>query len=333
MNKKHITLNERLQISLLLKKGYSIRDTASALGREHSSISREASRNGGKAGYDPYLANAKARNRRKLSKYQGMKIEEDDDLKWYVVERLEAGWTPEEISGRIKTHDTHITYVSSKGIYRWLYSVKGQLYCFLLPKKRFRPRRRRKKTTKRQMIPNRIGIEMRPDYINERKRFGHFEADTAVSGKRTRSKTALSVICERKALYTRLKKIPSLKPENHNRAIKKMSLDLNIHSITWDNGLENRNHEELATSLDIKNYFCRPYHSWEKGTVENTIGRIRRFLPKGCDISEFSDTDLQKIEDWLNHTPRKCLNYNTPYEVMKLNSQFISKIPSGAIEG
>lgn len=96
-----------------------------------------------------------------------------------------------------------------------------------------------------------------------------------------------------------------------------MSKGLKISTFTWDNGIENRNHEELITVLNIQNYFCNAYHSWEKGTVENTIGRIRRFIPKGADISVYSDEYIQKIEDWLNHMPRKCLKYKTPYEIME----------------
>lgn len=86
-------------------------------------------------------------------------------------------------------------------------------------------------------------------------------------------------------------------------------------------------------ALQIKTYFCRPYHSWEKGTIENTNGRIRRFIPKGADLSTYSDTEIQIIEDWLNHTPRKCLNYETPYEIMQKNLRFISTHPSGAFQG
>mgnify|MGYP001589723437 CR=1 FL=1 len=114
-----------------------------------------------------------------------------------------------------------------------------------------------------------------------------------------------------------------------------MTKDLKISTLTYDNGIENRNHEELALALDIKTYFCNPYSSWEKGSIENTNGRIRRFIPKGADLNNYSNKQIQKIEDWLNHTPRKCLHYRTPYEIMLKNNRFIStsKITTGAFEG
>jgi len=120
------------------------------------------------------------------------------------------------------------------------------------------------------------------------------------------------------------------------RALKKMAKDLEKKTITYDNGIENRDHETLAIALKIKTYFCNPYHSWEKGGVENTIGRIRRYIPKGSNLADFSDRDIAKIEHWLNHTPRKCLDWNTPHEIMVANRMFLSSTSpnlSGALEG
>ena len=91
-----------------------------------------------------------------------------------------------------------------------------------------------------------------------------------------------------------------------------------------ENGIENKNHEELALALSVRTFFCNPYASYEKDTVENTIGRVRRFIPKGADLSQYTNQEIQKIENWLNHTPRKCLNYRTPYEIMQKNLRFIS---------
>jgi transposase, IS30 family len=331
----HITDSDRSEISILLRKGHSRREIAKALGKSHSSIVREILRNSAKGWYDPLAAKVKARTRRRQSKYQGMKVEDCREVQEYVIEHLKLHQTPEEIAGRIKNVDTHIPYVSYEAIYKWLYSPYGQKYCYLLPSQRFKPRKRREKKTERSLIPNRVGIEERPEAANDRSKFGHFEADTVVSGKRTGSKAALDVLVERKSRYSRLRKLPNLKPKTNNRALQKMAKDLKMSTLTYDNGIENRDHEELATALRIKTYFCRPYHSWEKGTVENTNGRIRRFIPKGADLNNYSDAEIQKVEDWLNHTPRKCLNYRTPYEIMLLNDRFIStsKIPTGAFEG
>lgn len=137
-----------------------------------------------------------------------------------------------------------------------------------------------------------------------------------VSGKRHGSKAALSVLIDRKARFVRLSKISNLRPFVHNLALKKMAKNMKVKTITYDNGIENRGHRELARELSIRTYFCKPFHSWKKGSVENAIGRIRRFIPKGSDIAVYSDKDIAKIEHWLNHTPRKCLNYQTPYEIM-----------------
>lgn len=332
MAHKHIQEDERLQIKILKDKGYSNRDIAKALGRDHSSIGRELNRNKAKGRYDPKVAKAKARNRRKCSKYQGMKVEDHRDLREYIIKYLKLFWTPEEISGRLKTTDIHLPYISNKGIYKWLYSAWGQRYCHLLPKKRFRSKKRKGKKTKRVMIPNRIDIDLRPKEANERTEFGHAEADTMVSGKRHKSTVALSVLEDRKARYTRLKKIKSLRPKQMNKALLAMAQDLRLKTLTYDNGIENKNHEEVASALSIQTYFCKPYHSWEKGSVENTIGRIRRFIPKGANLADYSEKDIAKIEHWLNHTPRKCLNFKTPYEIMfPVLSQ--SETSSGAFQG
>jgi IS30 family transposase len=328
---QHLTSPERLEISILLGKGYSLREIAKVLGRSHSSLSREISRNKVEGCYFPKKANHKAYVRRKYSKYQGMKLEDREELKRYVITHLELHWTPEEISGRLKYEE--LGYISAKGIYRWLYSSYGQAYCYFLPKQRFKPKRWRGKKTERSLIPDRVDISERPSGANDRSEFGHFETDTVVSGKRTGSKAALDVLVERKARYSRLRKIPNLKPKTNNKALKKMAKDLKMETLTYDNGIENREHKALAGDLRIKTYFCRPYHSWEKGTIENTNGRIRRFIPKGADLNNYSDAEVQKIEDWLNHTPRKCLSYQTPYEIMQKNLRFISAHPSGAFEG
>jgi len=328
MQYRHFTDSERSEISILLRRGYSHRSIAEALGRSQPSISREIRRNSAKDRYDPRSAKVKARVRRTHSKYQGMKVRERSDLEQYIIAGLKDHKTPEEISGRIKEIDTHISYISAKGIYKWLYSAFGQQYCQLLPKKRYRPKKRRRKKTKRVMIPNRIGIEKRHEGANNRSRYGHFETDTMVSGKKTGSKAALTVIHDRKARYTRLRKIPNLKPSVNAEAITKMSKDLRRLSITHDNGIENRNHKDVAVSLSVKTFFCNPYSSWEKGSVENTIGRIRRFIPKGADLNDYSDEEIQRIEDWLNHTPRKCLGYKTPYEIMIENLLFVSPNPA-----
>lgn len=324
MKHKHLSNTERSEIRILMNKGYSHREIAGVLGRSQSSISREIQRNSTLKGYEPQTAKTKARNRRKRSKYQGMKVEQRPELKLYLVSKLEQQWTPEQIAGRLKQVDTHLPYISAKGIYKWLYSSWGQRYCPLLPKRRYTPKKKRGNKSKREMIPNRIGIENRPPGATNRSRYGHYEEDTMVSGRNTSSTAAVAVLSERKALYTKLRKMKDMRPQTHNEAQRKMSQKLKIQTITYDNGIENKHHQRIAQELSVKTFFCHPYSSWEKGTVENTIGRIRRFIPKGADISTYTDQQIQQIEDWLNHTPRKCLNFLTPYEIMTKNLRFIS---------
>jgi IS30 family transposase len=331
----HFTSAERSEISILSKKQYPHRDIAEELGCSQSSISREIRRNSVHGIYDARKAKTKARIRRAYSKYQGMKVRERPDLQKFIVRKLKAGWTPDEIAGRLKTTRKNLPYISAKGIYKWLYSVYGQKYCAFLCSQQCKPRTRRPKA-ERSMIPNRRGIEERPEKANNRTEYGHAEVDTAVSGKRHDSKHALAVLHERKSRYVRLRRIPNMKPVSMTRALKKMAKNLTLSTLTYDNGIENRDHEAVASALKIITYFCNPYHSWEKGGVENTIGRIRRYIPKGANIADYSDGDIAKIEHWLNHTPRKCLNWKTPHEIMIENHLFVSSTsthPTDAFEG
>lgn len=322
----HITNTDRSEISILLKKNYSHHAIANALGFQQSTISREIQRNSVKGKYLPRSAKVKARIRRRYSKYQGMKVRERPKLQAYIIAGLKKYQTPEEISGRLKEVDTHLPYISAKGIYKWLYSVHGQQYCYLLPRKRIRPKRRKGKKVKREMIPNRIGIEKRPEEANVRLEFGHLETDTMLSGRKTGSRAALTLLHDRKARFTRLRKIPNLKPATNAAALISMGQHMHCRTITHDNGIENKHHEDVAKALSIQTFFCNPYSSWEKGSVENTIGRIRRFIPKGADLNEYSDEDIVAIEHWLNHTPRKCLGFKTPYEVLLENNHLQSSI-------
>ena len=214
-------------------------------------------------------------------------------------------------------------YAGKTAIYDYLYSPWGQHLCKYLPAKRYRPKRQKKNKIKKALIPHRIGINERPEAVNKRLEYGHFEEDTIVSGKRIKSKYALAVVYERKAKYIDARKIKSLKPALNNQAIKKMAQKMiqdNIHSFTFDNGIENTKHEELQKQLKIKTYFCDPYSSWQKGGIENCNQLIRKFIPRGSDIKNYSPQYIAYQISKRNHTPRKSLNYLTPYEVMIQNN-------------
>lgn len=312
----HIKKAERLEIDILLKKKYSHRDIAKTLGREHTAISREIKSNSVNGEYNPRKANHKAYVKRKYSKYQGMKIIHNPDLLKYIERKLRKGWSPDVIAGRLKEVDTHLLYVSAKTIYKFLYSNRGQYLCRYLASKRYDRKRRRKKAAKKNLIPNRIGIEMRPKEANNREELGHLEEDLIISGKRHHSKAALSVSVDRLSRQTRLRKMKNQKPTEHNQVLKDVwSEFIDLKTVTFDNGIENTKHEELSGAMNINIYFCNPYSSWEKGTVENINGLIRRWIPKGADIVYYSDQEIQWMEDQLNNTPRKSLGYLTPNEV------------------
>lgn len=316
----HIKKVERLEIGILLKKGYSIRAIAGTLKRSPSTISDEIKKNSVDNEYNPHKANHKAYVRRKYSKYQGMKINQNDELKKYIIEGLKNHLNPDEVSGRMRL-ESKPYYVSKNSIYRWLYSVYGQRYCYHLSSMRFRPRKRKPKA-KRTLIPNRIGIEARSDNVDYE--YNHYEADTIVSRK---SKKSLIVLYERKTKYVKIKKINNLKPNSFNNSLLEIKNGIKkIKSLTLDNGIENRYWERLG----IKNvYFCDPYSSWQKGGVENINGMIRKYIIKGSDISNYSNNFIQMVENILNNKPRKSLGYKTPYEVMVENNLLIKKTPDG----
>ena len=331
-NKKygHLTQYERDRIQAMLDGGCTQKNIADVLERDPGSISREIRRNrkrkhkNGHIYYGPYnasIAQNKKCVRRKNSKYQGKKINENDELRKYVISGLKKFWNPDEISGKMKTEKLPF-YASKTAIYEWLYSIWGQQYCCYLQSKQYDPRKRRKHPkSRRQIIPNRVGIEMRPMEITSNSVYGHCEADTIVSGKKTGSKSALVVVCQRKGQYIGLRRIQTMKP----RVFKKSILDIKktqiILSLTMDNGQENREHEQFKTPT----YFCDPYSSWQKGRVENINRMIRRFIPKGCNINDYSNEYVKMVEDVLNNKPRRSLGYKTPLEIMLENNLLIKK--------
>lgn len=328
---RHLIQADRDRLQVLRDVGITQKEIAMILGVDPGTISREISRNRRKfrkkksiknknARYEASVAHYKAYVRRKYAKYQGRTINENLDLKMYIIEKLKEHWNPDEISGRMR-RDHKPFYASKTAIYEWLRTAYGQRWCPYLYSRRSYVRRRRNKTSKKQMILNRIGIEKRPLGATNRTRYGHYEGDTMVSGKKTGSKTALAVIYERKAKYIDARKISSLAPKKFTASVNAMITETKAKSLSLDNGIENRNHETLVASA----YFCDPYSSWQKGGVENGIKMIRRFIPKGVDLNQYSDNDVRYIIDILNSKPRKSLGYAMPKEIMVENNLFKDK--------
>lgn len=323
MNKKkefeHIKKAERLEIAILLNKGYSFRSIAKVLKRSPSSISDEIRNNSVRGKYDPHKANHKAYVKRKYSKFQGMKIENDFKLREYVEDKINQDWSPEQISGRIKEVDTHLKPVSHQAIYKFIYSPYGRR---LEEKLRYKGKKKKGgKRPKVTQIEDRIFIDQRPENINNRQEYGNWEGDLIVSGKTGNG--VLLVLHERKSRYVLIRKILSRKTSIINQVIYQLTGGLvEFKSLTLDNDISFSKHQQLSEKINAVIYFCHPYHSWEKGGVENTNGLIRQYIPKGTDISKYSDEYIQQIEDKLNHRPRKCLNFKTPHEIMLENQQF-----------
>jgi IS30 family transposase len=329
MKQRHLRQGDRDRIEAMLNSGHKQCEIAKVLDFDKSSISRELKRNPikirqrGGTTIGPYkssVAQHKAYVRRRNSKLHGQKINGNKELEKYIIERLKKHWSPDDISGRMRL-DHEPFYASKNLIYDWLYSPFGQRYCYLLCTHQFKKKKHTKKT-QRVMIPDRIGIEERPAEVASRETFGHYEADTIVSGKKHNSTDSLSVVQERKAKYFDMRKLENLAPkkftESFNNMVEKFTKK---ETVTLDNGIENRDHKNLIMTA----YCCDPYASWQKGGVENMNKMIRWFIPKGANIANYSHQKIASIVVILNKKPRKSLGYKTPLEVMLENNLLVKK--------
>lgn len=307
--KPKLKLVDRLEIKILLDKRYSYRAIAQSMGRSPNTISYEVEVNGGILGYNPQNANMYARTRKKDTRREWSKIEHNPELKTYIIECLEKHWNPDEISGRMKK-EKKPWYASKTAIYEWLRSIQGQQYCIHLYSKRYHKKKRVKKT-ERVMIPNRVSIEKRFLGADNRTRYGHWEDDTVMSRKGCSG--GLSVGYERKARLITATKVISMSTFEHMEAIQKQISTYKTLSITFDNGMENKQHQ----SLGIPTFFCEPYSSWQKGGVENGNKMIRRYFPKGTNFRKTSQRKVDQAINIINNKPRKILGYKTALEVAR----------------
>lgn len=315
---KHITKTERLEISILLQKGYSLTQIAKALQRSKSTISEEVAKRLTKGSYDPQRAHLKASVKRSNSKYQGMKIIKNKGLRQFIENKLNDDWSPEQISGRIEYIESSIKKISYKSVYKYIHSSYGGVFERRL---RYSKRGKGKRKYTKDKVQDRTFIEEREEIVNNRGRFGDWEGDFIVSGKSGQG--VLLVLHERRSRYPLIRKINSRKTEVINKEIKKMIGGfVAFNSLTLDNDLSFSKHKELSENIGAPIFFCHPYHSWEKGAVENTNGLIRQYIPKGDNISKYSKEFVGEIERKLQTRPRKCLGFKSPLEVMRENNQF-----------
>ncbi len=300
---------ERLEIKILLDKQYSLRAIGTAMKRSPNTISYEIKHNSVNSAYDPHKSHIKAQVRKKYRRFQYSKIEQYPKIKEIIIAKLESHWNPDEIAGWLKDNQPKL-YVSKSAIYNWLHTGRGDRYCDLLYSERHY-RKRHTKKTKRVLIPERVGIEDRPRGATNRTRYGHHEADTIVS--RKGGSGAILVLTEWKSRYVQIWKLPNLKPTGVSTRLRSVQSQLKINSITFDNGIENIYHQAIGVST----YFCDPYSSWQKGSVENVNKMIRRYIPIGTDLSLVSQSQLDWIAQRINQKPRKILGYRSALAVAK----------------
>ncbi|MBU0650208.1 IS30 family transposase [Patescibacteria group bacterium] len=315
---KHFSLEEREKLYAWKESGLSLRGIARKLGRDHSSVVREYKRNTRCAKpYVPCIAQKRADRVGSRQRYKAPLKGPETLL--YVRQHLRMYWSPETISGRIGM-DIPGASITPECIYQYVYKPQNRRYGLIkhLTLKRNHRKKVKCRAVRRVKIANAVSIDHRAKYIQKRVQIGHWETDNMEGPRSTRH--VLSVTVERASRITLLNRLSSKKAKPRtNTLIRRMGkLPARIvKTITMDNGSENTLHEALSLRLGVNTYFCHPYHSWEKGTVENTIGRIRRYLPKGTDLKQVSQVKISELEYILNTTPRKCLGYLTPYEKME----------------
>lgn len=318
MSYAHISSHERYVIYHLLLWGLSYREIGRRLNRHHTSISREAKRNGRVFGCywnDPAQKWADERKH----KARHYRKQNNKKLYNYVIHRIKKDWSPEEITGRLKSDypKNKTMRVSVQCIYQWLYrNAEEGGYLFNHLRRHHKKRKKQRKYgTLRGLIANRVGIAERPAIVEKRHRIGDWEGDT-MEGKKGTEHIATHV--DRSSRYLIASKLRDKKAETMaDRTIKlfhKIPREFR-KTLTLDNGKEFSEFKRIEKNTGLDIYFSDPYSPWQRGTNENTNGLLRQYLPKGSDLRLISDEQLALVVKKLNNRPRKCLNYRTPHEV------------------
>ena len=303
-----LTQEQRYQISAMLKIGQNQTEIAETIGKHKSTISREVRRNRGQRGYRPKQAQQMSLDRRKKAK---PRIQEST---WALIEsKLQEDWSPEQIADWLK-RNTDIQ-VSHERIYQYILADKrtgGRLYKHLRCQKK--RRKRYGGYDRRGKLPNRRSIEERPEIVDQRQRIGDWEVDTMI-GKGHRQ--AIVTLTDRKSRFSLLRKVKQCKAKLVSAAVIDLLQPVadRLHTITADNGKEFADHERIAHELEISFFFAHPYAAWERGANENMNGLVRQYIPKNRDLSSVTDEELLQIMNKLNHRPRKCLDFKTPFQV------------------
>jgi IS30 family transposase len=311
----HLSMRDRCLIATFLTMKTKISIIAARSGRHRSTIYREIKRNKSDKHYMPGKAHEMAQNRHPGP---SNKLLTHAELNKYVLAGLKNGWSPEQISGRMKM-DKKEYYVCPESIYRYVYRNKNLGLYKLLPTKKSKRRSRsdRKKYPKSpQMIMR--NISLRTKKADLREIIGHWEGDTIRFPKD--QNTCVTTLVERKSRYVCLRKNKNKKSktviDHISATIKSMPKKI-WNSLALDQGKEFMNFRNIERETKCKIYFCDPHSPWQRGSNENMNGRLRRFLPKKFKIDGITQRTLDKIAAQANNTPRKCLGYMTPEEVFK----------------
>lgn len=314
MTYKRVTEDERMLIYRWRQDGLNQQEIADLLGRDKGSISREIARNTGQRGYRPKQAHERAQAHAKRPGPRRF----TDEVQADAEARLKTGWTPEMIGERARLEGR--PWVCKETIYKHVYAdakAGGTLWKNLPRAKRKRWRRcPRQEGRGRGRIPNQRMIDTRPAEVETRQSVGHWEGDLVNGARETGN---LATLVERTTRYTLIGRTDSKEAEEVTGEIcalfKTLPKEARV-SLTLDNGKEFSRHEELARETFMDVFFARPYHSWERGTNENTNGLIRRLYPKKSSFAEIGAVELKRIDTFLNDRPRKCLGWMTPREKM-----------------
>ena len=309
---KQLTSGQRYQIYGLKQAGLKQREIAEKVGVDKSTISREFRRNKGLRGWRPKQAQT-LRDERKQACFNGRQFSADE---WAEVGRLiRADLSPEQAADRLAFEGR--LRISHEAIYQHVYADKregGDMHLHLRGQKPYR-KRYASGQERRGMLKNRVSIEERPEIVDQKSRIGDWEGDTVI-GKN--HKGGLVTLAERKSRYVLAGHIRSKHADGVTAVITRLlSPHKDIcHTLTLDNGKEFAGHESIAAELQASVYFAHPYSSWERGLNENCNGLIRQYFPKGTDLTDVTDEQIQRAVERLNHRPRKVLGGRSPHEVL-----------------
>lgn len=331
----HLNLEEREKLFLWKQSNISFREIGRRLGRSHTSVSQEWKRN--KIGIDKrsreyiifrYLPCRAQKKSDKRAIEQRIKAPLKGPLIFlYVREHLRPPfcWSPETISGRLLIEYPGNS-ITTETIYAYIYGKKQRrmkLWKYLRLHRKKRMKKDGRKVQSYTRLASAIPIEKRPHLANDRSELGHWETDN-MEGKKSDS-TGVSVSVDRLSRIARLRKLHDHKAKTKTRAVVAHLKKDQGKTLTLDRGPENSDHESITRRLAILVYACTAYHSWEKGTVENTVGRVRWFIPKGTSVDHVTQQYLNRIESHMNNTPRKVLGFLTPNEYMRKIQSLSSK--------